>query len=348
LPRWERIATDPSAPGSDSDTEWYDIAAAPDGTLVAVGSRYVDAVSTAAAWWSHDGITWAEIVLPGSPGSVDYRDTWAGGIAHGRTGFVVIGGATDDHANDLARIWTSPTGETWAVATEPPVGAGASLNEIAATSWGYLVVGGRSANGKGKALAWSSSDGDIWSREVIDDRGSEVVATSLVVRPDGSVLAAGDSTRPIRDESKRHRPRFWTRDDRGWTRLETLIDHESRAVAGIGRTGDGYILSSYDPWKGGRTTYVSPDAVAWQPIRTFDDSCSWAFSPLERGILAFCDGAVLTSPDGIAWTSTPEPAFLQSELSAVVVRSDGSLMAFGSLAEDAPEHRLVTWIGSYD
>ncbi len=340
LPRWERL--DGFGLGGP-DSEWFDIAAAADGTLVAVGLTWGAQHDTAAAWRSPDGLTWTEVALPASVGDTS---TSAGGIVYGPTEFVAIGDARDEQGRDRARIWTSLTGETWTPATAPPPAAGVTLNEIATMSSGYLVVGYRYPAG-GDALAWSSTDGDSWTREVIDTHGPEVVASSLVVRPDGSVLAAGGATRSVADESARFRPRFWTRDARGWRRHRTSLDRESLSVVGLVRVGERYYARAFDPRHGGTRTYVSTDAISWQRSTTFD-GCSWTFTPLEQSIITFCDGAVLTSPDGITWTSTPEPAFLHAAVSEVVVRPGGSLMALGSLPEDAPEHRLVTWIGTYD
>ena len=58
-----------------------------------------------------------DLVLQGRPGGGDFPDASASGIAYGRTGFVVIGDATEDDGDDVARIWTSPTGQTWVEAT---------------------------------------------------------------------------------------------------------------------------------------------------------------------------------------------------------------------------------------
>ena len=109
-------------------------------------------------WASRDGRTWLDVVDPGMDSVT--------AVAGGPDGFVATGTADSE-----AAVWFSPDGTTW-----ERVGDGAfadpadlRLGSVAATSAGYVVVGGNgqclSSSCPDQDVAiWSSADGRSWSR----------------------------------------------------------------------------------------------------------------------------------------------------------------------------------------
>ncbi len=157
-------------------------------TLVAVG--YLARDFRAAAWFSTDGLVWAE--ASDFPSDELSRAT---AVAAGPAGFVSAGESGTD-----AAIWVSADGRAWHRVIQPAFHDATQIRMTAVVAWGHgFVAGGYvgSLVGPIRAAFWTSRDGETWTR-VADDAGFAATrVTGLAVAPDGSRLvavgAAGDA-----------------------------------------------------------------------------------------------------------------------------------------------------------
>ena len=147
--RWAQVLGDEQATGA----VLADIAAAPDGTLVAVGQRNTDGTpGDPVLWWSSDGSTWSLLSDmepfaahegPAEYAGVTWLDpevsldviTWAGGR------FFVLGSEGGPGAA-IPVVWTSPDGQTWFRETPGPAFEEASATGAITCGDQVLLYGG--------------------------------------------------------------------------------------------------------------------------------------------------------------------------------------------------------------
>lgn len=165
-------------PNSDRGT-MFDIAAR-DGRLVAVGVSFEVGRSTAAAWVSEDGRSWARATDQDAFG-VDAPSAWMTGVIATEGGFVAVGvstatvgtfgiadpaGISPSQSEVDAVVWLSIDGLTWTLAEgEAGVlgGEGAQgMTAVVSNDKGLVAVGFRGTGGELSAAAWLSEDGTRW------------------------------------------------------------------------------------------------------------------------------------------------------------------------------------------
>ena len=185
-----------------------DIAAAPDGRVVAVGAIDMAALGEPSAldaivWNSPDGVTWPR------PETVATNSRLLS-VAYDDGGFVAIGNAdgTADEGPIGDTVWSSPDGVTW-TQRQIAISGEETLRRVFAVAGGLIVVGDTVAEGNANAMLWVSVDaGTTWARVPEQDAfagvGNEI---SSLIRAGDSLLAVGrrwdgDSNHPL--------PQVWT------------------------------------------------------------------------------------------------------------------------------------------
>jgi hypothetical protein len=155
---WRRA---PESTGPRSANLWEVIAGGPG--FVTVG---LDGQGEPAAWTSPDGTTWtpASVTLPNGGrdgGSMDGLIRVPGGLlAWGRVG-------------DDAYIWTSIDGTDWRpIADEKPFGGEGEQMccDVSMSSDGFVAIGFERPSGSlgfGHAVAWTSPDGQSWTKNFL-------------------------------------------------------------------------------------------------------------------------------------------------------------------------------------
>ncbi|MGI8686780.1 MAG: hypothetical protein ACR2MO_17100 [Acidimicrobiales bacterium] len=165
------------------------VCAGPAGFLVAGSVRRGDDAD-AAAWFSPDGVTWAQVAAPsfGGPGDQSIDDCVATA-----TGFVAAGGASIGDLADAA-VWTSLDGSAWSRVESPALAGDDAqfVNGLAVAGAEVVAVGTDARDGRYAAALWHSDDaGATWDRVELGkpfaaDRYA--VATSIVVSGDRVVV----------------------------------------------------------------------------------------------------------------------------------------------------------------
>ena len=135
------------------------------------------------AWFSADGDTWSQIILPDSLGySPSAITAWKGG-------FAAI--AQKEYVDSAMAVWTSNDGRTWEKAPTDLVGLGASA--MAALGDRVVAVGAIRDSELGMVpAAWSSTDGRTWTESNAATRGPAVMFDDATVVGD-TIVAIGSS-----------------------------------------------------------------------------------------------------------------------------------------------------------
>lgn len=165
---WSRVQHDEGVFGSDRDQEMRAVVAI-GSTFVAIGSDGSGADLDAAAWVSHDGLTWQRIThdVFGGPGSQEILD-----VTVTLSGLVAVGFDRSGPDADAA-VWTSTDALTWhRVAHDQKVFGGDSdqiMRAVDAVGDRLVAVGEDGSRGDIDAAVWSSDDGLTWTRVAHDD-----------------------------------------------------------------------------------------------------------------------------------------------------------------------------------
>lgn len=258
-----------------------------DGGMAAVGSDE----DGAAAWTSHDGVTWEPVRVQ------DGADTHVlRAVAFSDRG--VAFGEGDGAAS---RLWTSGDGGRWrAGGAQPPVAG--RINAVAVDGHRWIAVGDVADGESGEAYAgavWASGDGRSWEsvtelplhEGTISDVavvGDTVVVVGFDVRGARAWVMRGDG--PVEDA-----------DGEGFA---------GATIAGVAAVRDGFVALGRD--------VVDLRPIAW----TSSDGRAWAREDLDADVFAPDEqindlatvaervvavggspdgGAVWTSPDGRSW-----------------------------------------------
>jgi hypothetical protein len=211
----------------------------------------------------------------------------------------------------IPAAWSSPDGSTWSIHS---LGATGFTFPVAMATGvdGPIVAVGRSGP---KPVAWTSADGVAWQRHQVPVLGVDGVAermTTVVAAERGYV--AGGSVGP--ELFERH-ARFWKSvDGIDWRPVpDDPAAFANAEVRAITRFGDGFVAVGVVG-----TAQEPSAAVAW------------------------------TSADGVTWTRSDDPSFVDGVAVAVVPAPFGGLVAVGSdldrreaVAWTSPDGRRWTW-----
>jgi hypothetical protein len=218
------------------------------------------------AWTSSEGASWQahDVPILGTDGTAERMTSVVGT----EQGFIAGGSVGPELAERHARFWRSDDGVAWQpVPDDPQAFDNAEVRAITSTANGFVAVGvvGTAQQASG-AVAWTSSDGNHWSR--IDDPAfAGGVAVSVIVAPFGGLVAVGSDV-------ARHNAMAWTSPDgHAWTRAP---DEPSRQYANefiwmtdVTAIGDQVLAVGefQGLQRGTATSWISKDGLHWEQAK---------------------------------------------------------------------------------
>lgn len=179
---WQRATVE--LPESNS-SRMLAVARGAQGFVAVGGGGSPEGLGGALAWYSTDGVRWelthdrhAERSGSGLQDVVATAD-----------GFVAVGGDPTGPA-----VWSSRDGRSWSAVDDASVPAGPThdaLIGLAAHDGGLLAIGFASEDDAQVATAWSSIDGNGWTRLVVPTSYATARPVAIAVREDGRGVIAG-------------------------------------------------------------------------------------------------------------------------------------------------------------
>lgn len=156
---WSRVPHNEEVFGGETGVAMGSVTAGGPG-LVAVGTQWRSADSSAEVWTSPDGITWSRV----PDKDALFAGAAMGDVIRAGPGLVAVGTADDD-----AAVWNSPDGIDWTRVphSEDIFGGEAEhyLNGVVVGGPGLVAVGGFTfGRGDRTTVVWTSPDGIAWSR----------------------------------------------------------------------------------------------------------------------------------------------------------------------------------------
>ncbi len=276
-------------------------------SAVAANSSRYEAVGRdgdgSTAWTSTDGATWQKVSSPAFAGS-PLRLT---SITPWKGGFVAGGYRGNEFFSADAMLWYSPDGLTWQRATDSPAFKDARVWGVTAGGPGLVAIGQTGpADAPGPAIVWTSSDGRNWTRVPAGPmfEGGRMRAIANV--PSIGLVAVGED---IAGDTGR----IWTsKDGQTWSIVPTS--------ATFGRPGIQVRMYTVTP---------GPAGVV-------------IGGTIDTGV-QYGEAAIWTSPDGVAWTRTPDgPEFLDNEVTAATGWNNLVVAVGDRGAPDA--YQATTWL----
>lgn len=265
---WTRVAHDEAVFGGDEYQGMWAVAAGGPG-FVAAGTDASGGDGDAAVWTSPDGTTWTrvphdEAVFGGSGGQ------WMFGVAAGDLGVIVVGSDDMGGYGDAA-VWTSTDGLTWArVPNADGVFGGPGyemMSGVAIGDFGLVAVGSAWFGPEWiRAAAWTSRDGETWTRApdapaLVGNDAKSVSMRAVAVSGTG-VVAVGI------EFSQESDPAVWTSPDGlSWTRFAdpaaNLTRPGGQAMKAVVAMPEGLVAIGTD----GIVGYTDVDAAVWVALQ---------------------------------------------------------------------------------
>jgi len=273
----------------------------------------------AGVWVSSDGRGWAQTTVDqlGGPGAQQMLD-----LVVLDDLLIAVGYSSEGDENADARVWTSPDGENWEVATVEAAPGSQWITAVAITGFGLVGVGFDQRGSEEDGAIWSSQDGNEWVR--VRSEGFEArQAQSMwgVAEFNGKLFAGG---------SWNQNAAIWSSEDgsewarvRGQGDLTGTVQSEARiwdmtvvngSLVAVGTRGDdGAIWASSDgtSWDlvsdpnifggAGRQEVTAVVDTRDGPIAVGIDWGREQINFLGRGMVDRPAAALWTSDDGLTW-----------------------------------------------
>ncbi|GII93072.1 hypothetical protein [Sinosporangium siamense] len=300
-----------SGPGKQTLT---DVAYGPQGWL-AVGSTMSGAAYTRVlAVSSADGRTWRGIPAEGPlAAKPDLPYLAAHAVAAGETGYVLAGEEGGLGGRKSAALWfTSDLRQFTRAGKLPAGGTNIRIHDVAATSEGFVAVGGAGGNAHEDSVVWLSAGGTEWTQRkgVLPPEASSAGLRHVAVR-DGRIVAIGTA----QVQGVRRTFSAASGDNGSTWEYAWIPADEASAVQDVAGAPDGFV------------------AVGWHGAAGDGDSAAWI------------------SEDGLAWQrQMPEGDGLAgagTQYLGAVVESEGEVIALGRSTTYSADHLLV-WRTSFD
>lgn len=310
-----------------------DVAALPDGTMLAVGSV---GETSARVWHSADGVGWQEIPLPG-------RDhTWVRHVAVAEDDIVAVGVRSGpEQRQPETVVWSSHDGLEWS--ERRTLDRGVPVAALA-TEDGYAVVTTGSAPHWSRPITvWHSTDGVDWRSFEVTDPDARIAAVAAERTAAGSWVIAG--------MDRNGAAWLWRSDDGlAW---EPISEPTTRGWR-MGRLEGGPTGFLFFPATGNGEsvapeTWHSADGRAWTESTTLEASIM-AMSAGPTGIVALTTPldrhagkrdypvSLQRSKDGRSWSATEVPEFQGKPFQRIAMMPDGQVLAIRRLND-------ITWLG---
>ncbi|WP_214412676.1 hypothetical protein [Sphaerisporangium fuscum] len=252
--------------GGPGRQAFNDVAHGPHGWL-AVGSTTADSAFVKPLLAvSSDGRSWRE--APESPalGASGRYAVVPRVVTAGPKGYLLAG---DDSGPDgvVAALWFSTDLKRFSRAAPqslPAGGADVRIEDVVATSGGYLAVGGSGTTGRTSGVVWVSRDGLNWTaRKRVIPEGARSATLRRVAVHDGQVVAVGGAT----TDKGVEQPFAAVSGDDGVTWQYSWLPADAAAtVLDMAGSKSGLVaVGSYGPpTTGDSAVWTSPDGREWQ------------------------------------------------------------------------------------
>ncbi|WP_157522903.1 hypothetical protein [Herbidospora cretacea] len=329
----------PGLPGNGSRQVLTSVASS-GSTIVAVGTDTTSAVARPLFVVSaNDGKDWTLGEVNGPPG---YED------APGSPGRVVGSGgkwlavSTDPAGPSGRGMWTSADGRSWAAVDPARLGMfleSDRVTDLARTATGFVAVGSTAQpDGTAGAVAWTSADGQAWTR-VETPR----IGTPDMIRTVKAVVAKGDKVVALAEPGAGTATVILRSDDGGrtWLRTATALKDIRPETGALAASGDGFVLvptGQRFPGPGVRV-HCSPEGQNWTACGTIGP-----LSPAGSGVRglaasgaglaavvesAWEEYALFTSDDGRDWRKRADLGAIPGTLRGLTITDSGRLVAGG-------------------
>jgi hypothetical protein len=289
---------------------------------------------------SPDGRSWTAVQQPrwtsvGLSGMVEAAD--------GR--LVAVGRDTTDVDTNVAMVWISEDGIEWRRAEGGPDLDGAQLIDVIETDTGFVAIGGYPT--RDAAGAWTSPDGEIWTRAAETETFQHAFAWAVAeVGP--NVVAVGWR----RDEGPSgFAPATWfSADGVHWTLSATPDGPPGTQVRDLAASG-GVVAAVGDLLVGGESfAWLSADGMWWEPVETsstFEGAVVADVAAIGGGFVAVGgrnvdDGGVWISRDGRDWTLVEHAVFDDASL-VETLQVGGDLIVVGNTQERIAGTESYAW-----
>ncbi len=273
-----------------------------------------------------------------------------------------------------AAVWLSEDGRTWERVPDPDgvFTGGLMIDDIAATSSGYVAIGAAEESGFANAAVWLSADGHSWSR--VDSPNFVEANMNAVAVGDPGIVAVGGGF-------------IWfSPDGRTWSQVETpraagLLRDVAFAdwgfVAVGARSHEYFDIDSGEYLQAVRPhAWISANGLDWERIELHPSTEEWVGAS-PHSVLVVEDTVIAagsyartynshfdavptfwTTTNGVDWTRTILEDVLVSgmdrpqALIGDIVRTDGGLVAVGEWNHapkyngDTSRGRVAAWASS--
>ena len=292
---WQRATVE--LPASNS-SRMEAVAGGTDGFVAVGGGGSTEGLGGALAWYSTDGQRW-ELTLDRHAerdGSA-LRD-----VVAAADGFVAVG----DNPGGPA-VWRSTDGRSWAAVDDPSVPAGHThgLIKIAAHAGGLLAIGYASEDDAQVATAWSSVDGNTWTRLGVPDSYATARLGAIAVREDGHGVIVGSLGPGLGD------PVAWPLAGDRIGDPVVLPREEETQIGPAVATADGFVILG-GRWDAAEAAY---QLLAW----TSEDGSTWEVE--AAGAIGLAAGAAQV--EGLGLVIVGQTYRLETSEVALWQRSQG-------------------------
>jgi hypothetical protein len=295
-------------------------------TMIAVGYRPGGGGKTDAGVWRSDGTVWNEVTGGYLDGPGEQR--MASAVRFGDQ--LVAVGWTGQPGELNPRVWTSADdGVTWDLARAAPFDRpyDQAMQRVVVIHHQLVALGYDTVNGNVDPAAWTSSDGQRWSRESAGSafhqpgdqhvRGAVAFAGRLVAvgftRPPGGTLADAEPAAWVRTDGRWRRVPPITASSEPQQIMNAVIGYGDRLVA-VGRAGnDAAVWTSSSG-----TTWRREPAAAVGAQEPFPEEM-YTLARVGNLLLAGGDVTTADGSQGMVWTSKDGRTWSQPALDSFAV-----------------------------
>ncbi|MEV4221648.1 hypothetical protein [Nonomuraea sp. NPDC049725] len=262
---------------------------------------------------SEDGRAWRKVAAGGDlarPGDHPYLDARV--LAAGPDGYVLAGEDRGPTGTVSAALWFTPDLRRFTRSDKlPQGGSDVRIHDLAATSDGYVAVGGAGVGAGESGVVWVSGDGVNWkARKRVAPPGTSSAGLRQVAAYQDRLVAIGAA---VTDEGARRAFSAVSEDDGATWRTAWLPAERAAAVYDLAAAGPGLVAVGWHgtPGDGDSAAWTSEDGIGWSRLDLTEDSLAgpgaqWLTAVTVAGEEVVALGRSTTYSDDhlILWTST--------------------------------------------
>lgn len=335
---WRRAEVELPA---ENSSVMHEVVNGPAGYVAVGGGGSVEGLGGVLAWHSVDGESWALTL----DAHADQDGSQMLDVVATASGYVGVG-----YNFPSTPVWISADGVSWREVEDPsaPAGSSHSLNALAGGETGLASIGFTSEDDAQIATAWSSSDGEGWSRLEVPDAYASAWPVDIAITVDGTAVIVG-MTQPGQGE-----PVAWVMGDGLIGAAVTLPSQDPDAlVDAVVATPDGFtaVGHGWDPAQSAYRLLVwqSSDGSTWEPIEAEAIGLPLGAAQVEgRGVVAVGATMGLEVSEVSAWQAGEDGTWRtviversNGSGQALLERPDGRLLIVGA---DDPDGAATVWI----